>query len=44
LPANRETTPLFDIQRFTRNLERAYEAMWDRYSRGHTPAGIDLPL
>jgi predicted O-linked N-acetylglucosamine transferase (SPINDLY family) len=44
LRANRETTPLFDIQRFTRHLERAYEAMWDRYSRGDTPAGIDLPL
>lgn len=40
--ANRETTPLFDITRFTRNLERAYEAMWDRHARGDAPAGIDL--
>lgn len=41
--ANRETTPLFDIGRFTRNLERAYETMWARYCRGEAPAGFDLP-
>lgn len=40
---NRETTPLFDIEHFVRNLESAYEAMWQRHCRGEPPAGIDLP-
>lgn len=30
LIANRETTPLFDSKRFTRNLEVAYYQMWER--------------
>lgn len=28
---NRETTPLFDSARYTRNLEKAYQQMWDEY-------------
>lgn len=40
---NLTTTPLFDIERFTRKLERAYETMWSRHSRGEAPIGFDLP-
>lgn len=38
-----ETAPLFDIRRYTRNLERAFETMWARHLRGEAPAGFDLP-
>jgi predicted O-linked N-acetylglucosamine transferase (SPINDLY family) len=34
LAANRDTHPLFDTERFTRNLEAAYIAMWERSQRG----------
>jgi predicted O-linked N-acetylglucosamine transferase (SPINDLY family) len=37
LAANRLTAPLFDIARYTRALERAYEQMWDRWQRGLPP-------
>ena len=37
LARNRETQPLFDTIRFTRNLEAAYTAMWERAQRGETP-------
>jgi len=37
LKANRETHPLFDTVRFTRNLEKAYVEMWARAERGETP-------
>ena len=37
LVRHRDTKPLFDTARFTRNLERAYEAMWDRSQRGLPP-------
>jgi predicted O-linked N-acetylglucosamine transferase (SPINDLY family) len=42
LRANRETTPLFDIQSFVRNLESAYATMWDRHCRGEPPVGFDV--
>jgi predicted O-linked N-acetylglucosamine transferase (SPINDLY family) len=39
--------PLFDTQRFTRNLERLYDRIWEQHVRGqketivlHDPAGI----
>jgi predicted O-linked N-acetylglucosamine transferase (SPINDLY family) len=38
LRRNRHTSPLFDTQRFTRNLEAAYSAMWARAQRGDPPA------
>ena len=38
LAKNRETTALFDTARFTRNLEAAFAAMWERYQRGELPA------
>ena len=36
----RRASPLFDTARYTRNLERAYEAMWARYAAGLPPADI----
>jgi predicted O-linked N-acetylglucosamine transferase (SPINDLY family) len=40
LARNRITHPLFDGARFTRNLESAYDAMWDRARRGEAPGPI----
>jgi predicted O-linked N-acetylglucosamine transferase (SPINDLY family) len=40
--ANRLTTPLFATERFTRNLEAAFEAMWLRWCQGLPPAPIDV--
>ena len=37
LQANRLTTPLFDTERYTRQLESAYQAMWDRYQADLPP-------
>ena len=37
---NRETYPLFDTTRFTRHLEAAYIAMWQRYQRDEPPAAF----
>ena len=34
LVRNRDTAPLFDTARFTRDLEFAYTAMWERTQRG----------
>ena len=34
---NRDTTPLFDTGRFTRNLEAAYFSMLERQQRGEAP-------
>jgi predicted O-linked N-acetylglucosamine transferase (SPINDLY family) len=38
LARNRDTAPLFDTPRFTRNLESAYVTMWERYQTGLAPA------
>ncbi len=38
----RSERPLFDIARFTRNLERAFEGMWQRAATGKPPAPFDL--
>jgi predicted O-linked N-acetylglucosamine transferase (SPINDLY family) len=40
LAANRLTTPLFDIEAYTRDIEGLYETMWRRYSGGEAPASI----
>jgi protein O-GlcNAc transferase len=37
LARNRETFPLFDTARFTRNIETAYVTMWERVQRGEPP-------
>ena len=40
LARNRNTTPLFDTDRFRRHLEAAYVMMWERCQRGETPASF----
>ena len=42
LARNRATEPLFDTRRFTRNLEAAYIAMWQRHQRGERPAFLSI--
>jgi predicted O-linked N-acetylglucosamine transferase (SPINDLY family) len=42
LARNRETCPLFDTGRITRQLEGAYAAMWQRCRRGDEPASFRL--
>lgn len=42
LSQNRLTTPLFDTARFTRNIEKAYEAMIERQRAGLAPDHIDI--
>ena len=39
---NRAASTLFDTGRFTRNLEAAYEAMWQLWHEGQAPRAIDL--
>jgi predicted O-linked N-acetylglucosamine transferase (SPINDLY family) len=40
LAQNRDTSPVFDAARFTRDLESAYIAMWERRQRGEPPASF----
>jgi predicted O-linked N-acetylglucosamine transferase (SPINDLY family) len=40
LASNRSTCPLFDTDRFTRQIESAYVTMHDRWLRGETPASF----
>jgi protein O-GlcNAc transferase len=42
LAATRDSCPLFDTPRFTRGLEAAYRAMWDRHLAGLPPAHIAI--
>lgn len=42
LGRNRASSPLFDTPRYVRNLESAYQRMWERHLRGKPPAQIDL--
>jgi len=42
LARNRLTHPLFDTERFTRDLEAAYVKMWERHQRGEAPADFAL--
>jgi predicted O-linked N-acetylglucosamine transferase (SPINDLY family) len=39
---NRDTAPLFDTARFTRDLEFAYTVMWERTQRGQPPEGFSI--
>lgn len=43
LAANRLTAPLFDTKRFTRHIEAAYAAMYERHQAGLAPDHIDVP-
>ncbi|MBT8562335.1 hypothetical protein G6717_07090 [Polynucleobacter paneuropaeus] len=42
LAANRVSTPLFDSPRTTKNIEKAYQIMYERYLEGKDPESIDL--
>ncbi len=42
LKANRDTTPLFDVARFCRNLEKAFTVMSARHRAGQKPAGFHV--
>jgi predicted O-linked N-acetylglucosamine transferase (SPINDLY family) len=43
LAENRLTTPLFDTKLFTKHIEAAYTAMYDRYQAGLAPDHIVIP-
>jgi predicted O-linked N-acetylglucosamine transferase (SPINDLY family) len=40
LARNRDVFPLFDTERFTRHIEAAYTAMWERAQRSEPPQGF----
>lgn len=42
LAATRDSCALFDTARFTRNLEAAYLAIWDRFQRGEAPDDVSI--
>jgi predicted O-linked N-acetylglucosamine transferase (SPINDLY family) len=42
LKRNRLTTPLFDVQTYTSDLERLYEIMWKRHRDGKSPEAIPV--
>ena len=42
LADNRLTTPLFDTELFTRHIEAAYTAMYERYQAGLSPDHIHV--
>ncbi len=44
LARNRDTEPLLDTARYTRDLKSAYIAMWRRQQAGLPPAHIDLAV
>ncbi|MDA0261267.1 MAG: hypothetical protein O3A21_03595, partial [Proteobacteria bacterium] len=43
LRENRDTEPLFDIDRLTRDFETACEMMWQNYADGNEPRVIEVP-
>lgn len=42
LQYNRLTQPLFDTDRYRRNIEAAYVTMWERWQRGEAPASFTV--
>lgn len=40
--ANRPVWPLFDTARWVRNVERAYDLIWENYQAGNPPRQIDI--
>jgi protein O-GlcNAc transferase len=42
LAGNRGSMPLFDTARFTRNMEIAFDKMWETWLRGESPRGFGL--
>lgn len=43
LHANRRAAPLFDTQRFTQDLENAFDMAFSRHLQGLPPAHLDVP-
>jgi len=43
LQNTRLQVPLFDTERFTRHIERAYDMAWERFERGLPPDHITVP-
>ena len=42
LARNRLTHPLFDTERFARNIEAAYRQMWETWRAGRPPAAFSV--
>jgi len=42
LISNRESSPLFDVNKFLKNLEKGYKIIWKRYLTGKKPKNILL--
>jgi len=42
LETNRETAPLFDTARYTRDLETAFVTIWERHQRGEPPESFTI--
>jgi predicted O-linked N-acetylglucosamine transferase (SPINDLY family) len=40
LVSNRPAVPLFDIAQFTRDLEAAYQQMWETWKAGRPPTAF----
>ncbi len=43
LMQHRDTWPLYDSTRFARDIERAYDVMWQRAQRGEAPQSFTVP-
>jgi protein O-GlcNAc transferase len=43
LAAHLDDTPLFDSARFTRGIEAAFLAMWERWQSGALPESFSVP-
>jgi protein O-GlcNAc transferase len=43
LVKNRASYPLFDTERFRRNIEAAYTGMWERHQKGNPPESFSIP-
>ena len=43
LAQNRRSYPLFDTERYARNIETAYWRMWERWRAGRPPAAFSVP-
>jgi len=42
LAKNRDTYPLFDTARYTRNIEAAYTRMWELSQKGKSPQSFTV--
>jgi protein O-GlcNAc transferase len=42
LEQTRLRVPLFDIEKFTRNIEKSYQTMWDIYQAGDSPKAFTV--